>query len=75
MDGEQVERFLYRWCRTVEKAQQPDASEEQWLKRGDEQAEDILQAIKDNSGVEAVDSESLAVNYFGTDSPQWRSPT
>ncbi|GAA6614257.1 NACHT domain-containing protein [Scytonema sp. NUACC26] len=33
MDSEQVERFLYRWCPTIEKIQQPEAGEEQWQKK------------------------------------------
>ncbi len=64
MDTEQVERFLYRWCRTVEKAQQPDASEEQWLKRGTEQAQDILLAVKDNSGVQRLTANPLLLTIL-----------
>jgi GTPase SAR1 family protein len=64
MDNEQVERFLYRWCRTVEKAQQPDANEEQWLKRGLEQAQDILQAIGDNPGVQRLTTNPLLLTIL-----------
>jgi tetratricopeptide (TPR) repeat protein len=64
MDTEQVERFLYRWCRTVEKAQQPDASEDQWLKRGTEQAQDILLAVKDNSGVQRLTANPLLLTIL-----------
>ncbi|MBD2439631.1 tetratricopeptide repeat protein [Nostoc sp. FACHB-110] len=64
MDSEQVERFLYRWCRTVEKAQQPDASEEQWLKKGTEQAQEILQAVKDNPGVQRLTANPLLLTIL-----------
>ncbi|WP_460203165.1 tetratricopeptide repeat protein [Scytonema sp. NUACC21] len=64
MDSEQVERFLYRWCRTVEKAQQPDASEEQWLKKGTEQAQDILLAVKDNPGVQRLTANPLLLTIL-----------
>ncbi len=64
MDVEQVERFLYRWCRTVEKAQQPDVSEEKWLKRGDEQAQQILLAIKDNPGVQRLTANPLLLTIL-----------
>ncbi|TBR59538.1 histidine kinase, partial [Westiellopsis prolifica IICB1] len=64
MDSEQVERFLYRWCRTVEKGQQPDASEEQWQKRGDEQARHILQAIEDNEGVKRLTANPLLLTIL-----------
>jgi predicted NACHT family NTPase len=37
MSSEKVEQFLYRWCRTVEKAQQPDANEEQLQRKGGEE--------------------------------------
>ncbi|MEA5621803.1 tetratricopeptide repeat protein [Nostoc sp. UHCC 0251] len=64
MDSIQVERFLYRWCRTVEKAQQPDASEEQWLKKGTEQAQDILLAIQGNPGVERLTANPLLLTIL-----------
>ncbi|BAZ10596.1 signal transduction protein [Calothrix sp. NIES-4071] len=64
MDTEQVERFLYRWCRTVEKAQQPDANDEQWLKKGNEQAQDILQAVKDNPGVQRLTANPLLLTIL-----------
>jgi tetratricopeptide (TPR) repeat protein len=64
MDTEQVERFLYRWCRTVEKAQQPDTAEEQWQKRGDEQAQEILKAIKDNPGVQRLTANPLLLTIL-----------
>ncbi|MBE9006204.1 tetratricopeptide repeat protein [Fortiea sp. LEGE XX443] len=64
MDSEQVERFLYRWCRTVEKAQQPDASEEQWLKKGTEQAQEILQAVKNAPGVQRLTANPLLLTIL-----------
>ncbi|MDJ0733670.1 MAG: tetratricopeptide repeat protein [Nostocaceae cyanobacterium] len=64
MDSEQVQRFLYRWCRTIEKAQQPDASEEQWQRRGDEQVEDILEAIADNEGVKRLTANPLLLTIL-----------
>ncbi|HLO85783.1 MAG TPA: tetratricopeptide repeat protein [Nostocaceae cyanobacterium] len=54
MSSEKVEQFLYRWCRAVEKAQQPDANEEQLQRRGNEQAESILNAIQENEGVKRL---------------------
>ncbi|RCJ24806.1 hypothetical protein A6770_03885 [Nostoc minutum NIES-26] len=64
MDSEHVERFLHRWCRTVEKAQQPDAGEEQWQRRGNEQAQDILQAIEDNEGVKRLTANPLLLSIL-----------
>ncbi|MEM6400447.1 MAG: tetratricopeptide repeat protein, partial [Cyanobacteria bacterium P01_D01_bin.116] len=64
MDSEQVERFLSRWCYTVEKAQQPDASEEQWHKRGDEQIQDILQSVEDNEGVKRLTTNPLLLTIL-----------
>ncbi|MDZ8238642.1 MAG: tetratricopeptide repeat protein [Nostoc sp. ChiQUE01a] len=64
MDSGQVEWFLYRWCRTVEKAQQPDASEEEWLKKGTEQAQEILQAVKDNPGVQRLTANPLLLTIL-----------
>ncbi|MEI2582076.1 tetratricopeptide repeat protein [Scytonema sp. PRP1] len=64
MDGEQVERFLYRWCRVIEEAQQPDAGEEQWQRRGDEQAQDILKAIEDNEGVKRLTANPLLLTIL-----------
>ena len=39
MGSEQAEKFLRQWCRAIEKAQQPDASEEQWERLGDTEAQ------------------------------------
>ena len=64
MNSEQVERFLYRWCRTVEKAQQPDASKEQWYRKGNEQVRDILQAIEDNEGVKRLTANPLLLTIL-----------
>jgi tetratricopeptide (TPR) repeat protein len=64
MDSEQVERFLYRWCHTVEKAQQPDAIEEQWQSRGNEQLQDILQSVEDNEGVKRLTTNPLLLTIL-----------
>ena len=64
MDSEQIERFLYRWCHTVEKAQQPDASEEQWKKKADEQVQDILQSTEDNEGVKRLTTNPLLLTIL-----------
>jgi len=64
MDGEQVERFLYRWCRVIEQEQQPDVGEEQWQRRGDEQAQDILRAIEDNEGVKRLTANPLLLTIL-----------
>ncbi|WP_414621212.1 tetratricopeptide repeat protein [Calothrix sp. CCY 0018] len=64
MDSEQVERFLYRWCHTVEKAQQPDASEEQWQRKADKQVQDILQSTEDNEGVKRLTTNPLLLTIL-----------
>ncbi|MEM7714848.1 MAG: tetratricopeptide repeat protein, partial [Cyanobacteria bacterium P01_A01_bin.68] len=64
MDSEQVELFLSRWCYTVEKSQQPDASEEQWQKRGNEQVQDISQAVKSNEGVKRLTTNPLLLTIL-----------
>ena len=64
MNSEQVERFLYRWCHTVEKAQQPDASEEQWYRKGNEQVQDILQAIENSEGVKRLTANPLLLTIL-----------
>ena len=64
MSSEKVEQFLYRWCRTVEKAQQPDASEEQIEKKGNEQAANILNAIRENEGVKRLTANPLLLTIL-----------
>ncbi|WP_254449349.1 tetratricopeptide repeat protein [Anabaena sp. UHCC 0253] len=64
MSSEKVEQFLYRWCRTVEKAQQPDASEEQIERKGNEQAANILNAIQDNEGVKRLTANPLLLTIL-----------
>lgn len=64
MGSEQVEGFLHRWCRAVERAQQPDASEEQWQRVGDEQAGEILGAIQANEGVKRLTANPLLLTIL-----------
>ena len=64
MSSEKVEQFLYRWCRTVEKAQQPDASEEQIERKGNEQAANILNAIQENEGVKRLTANPLLLTIL-----------
>ncbi len=64
MDSEQVESFLYRWCPTIEKVQQPEAGEEQWQRKGIEQAQDILKAIEDNEGVKRLTANPLLLTIL-----------
>jgi tetratricopeptide (TPR) repeat protein/energy-coupling factor transporter ATP-binding protein EcfA2 len=64
MDSEQVERFLHRWCRVIEEEQQPDVGEEQWQRRGDEQAQEILRAIEDNEGVKRLTANPLLLTIL-----------
>jgi predicted NACHT family NTPase len=64
MGSEQVERFLHRWCRTIEQAQQPDASEEQWQRAGDAQTREILDAIKANEGVKRLTANPLLLTIL-----------
>ncbi len=64
MDSEEVEKFLHRWCRAVEKAQQPEATEEQWQKAGDNQTREILEAIQDNEGVKRLTANPLLVTIL-----------
>jgi energy-coupling factor transporter ATP-binding protein EcfA2 len=64
MGSEQVEKFLHRWCQAVERAQQPEASEEQWQRAGDTQAQEILEAIKDNEGVKRLTANPLLLTIL-----------
>ncbi|MBR8840761.1 MAG: tetratricopeptide repeat protein, partial [Stigonema ocellatum SAG 48.90 = DSM 106950] len=64
MGSEQAEKFLHRWCRAIEKAQQPDASEEQWQRLGDAEAQEILEAIKDNEGVKRLTANPLLLTIL-----------
>ncbi|MEH1878809.1 tetratricopeptide repeat protein [Nostoc sp.] len=64
MGGEQVEKFLERWCLVIERAQQPEASEAQWQRAGDEQARKILEAIKDNEGVKRLTANPLLLTIL-----------
>ncbi|MEH2041037.1 tetratricopeptide repeat protein [Nostoc sp.] len=64
MDGEQVEKFLERWCLVIERAQQPEASEAQWQRAGDDQARKILEAIKDNEGVKRLTANPLLLTIL-----------
>jgi tetratricopeptide (TPR) repeat protein len=64
MSSEKVEQFLHRWCRTVEKAQQPDANEEQIERKGNEQAANILNAIQENEGVKRLTANPLLLTIL-----------
>ncbi|MBO1072079.1 MAG: tetratricopeptide repeat protein [Dolichospermum sp. DEX189] len=64
MSSEKVEQFLYRWCRTVEKAQQPDANEEQLQRKGNEQAQNIVNAIQENEGVKRLTANPLLLTIL-----------
>ncbi|MEH2444750.1 MAG: tetratricopeptide repeat protein [Nostoc sp.] len=64
MGSEQVEKFLGRWCLTIERAQQPEASEAQWQRAGDDQARKILEAIKDNEGVKRLTANPLLLTIL-----------
>ncbi|BAZ16595.1 signal transduction protein [Calothrix sp. NIES-4071] len=64
MDSEEVEKFLHRWCRAVEKAQQPEATEEQWQTAGDNQTREILEAIQDNEGVKRLTANPLLLTIL-----------
>ncbi len=64
MGSEQAEKFLNRWCQVIEKAQQPDASEEQWQRVGDAEAQEILEAIKDNEGVKRLTANPLLLTIL-----------
>jgi tetratricopeptide (TPR) repeat protein len=64
MGSEQVEGFLHRWCRAVEQAQQPEASEEQWQRVGDEQTREILGAIQANEGVKRLTANPLLLTIL-----------
>ncbi len=64
MSREQVENFLYRWCRAIERAQQPETSEEQWQRAGEAQAREILKAIQDNEGVKRLTANPLLLTIL-----------
>ena len=64
MSSEKVEQFLHRWCPTVEKAQQPDANEEQLQRKGNEQAQNILNAIQENEGVKRLTANPLLLTIL-----------
>ncbi|MEH1797551.1 tetratricopeptide repeat protein [Nostoc sp.] len=64
MGSEQVEKFLQRWCLAIERAQQPEASEAQWQRAGDDQARKILEAIKDNEGVKRLTANPLLLTIL-----------
>jgi predicted NACHT family NTPase len=64
MGSEQVEGFLHRWCRAVERAQQPEANQEQWQRVGDEQAREILAAIQANEGVKRLTANPLLLTIL-----------
>ncbi|MDM3861913.1 MAG: tetratricopeptide repeat protein [Aphanizomenon gracile PMC644.10] len=64
MSSEKVEQFLHRWCRTVEKAQQPDANEEQIERKGNEQAANILNAVQENEGVKRLTANPLLLTIL-----------
>ncbi|MGF1988052.1 MAG: tetratricopeptide repeat protein [Nostoc sp. ZfuVER08] len=64
MGSEQVEKFLHRWCLAIERAQQPEASEAQWQRAGDDQARKILEAIKDNEGVKRLTANPLLLTIL-----------
>ena len=64
MECEQAEQFLHRWCRAIERAQQPDASEEQCQRQGDEQARAILGAIQASEGVKSLTANPLLLTIL-----------
>ncbi|MEH1824736.1 MAG: tetratricopeptide repeat protein [Nostoc sp.] len=64
MGIEQVEKFLERWCLAIERAQQPEASEAQWQRAGNDQARKILEAIKDNEGVKRLTANPLLLTIL-----------
>ena len=64
MGSEQAEKFLRQWCRAIEKAQQPDANEEQWERLGDTEAQEIIEAIKDNEGVKRLTANPLLLTIL-----------
>jgi len=64
MSGEQVENFLYRWCQAIERAQQPEAREEQWQRAGKAQAREIIKAIQANEGVKRLTANPLLLTIL-----------
>ncbi|MGB5959665.1 MAG: tetratricopeptide repeat protein [Coleofasciculaceae cyanobacterium] len=64
MGYEQAEQFLHRWCRAIERAQQPDASEEQCQRKGDAEAQAILEAIQANEGVQRLTANPLLLTIL-----------
>jgi tetratricopeptide (TPR) repeat protein len=64
MECEQAEQFLHRWCRAIERAQQPDASEEQCQRKGDAEARAILEAIQANEGVQRLTANPLLLTIL-----------
>ncbi|MEC4818291.1 MAG: NACHT domain-containing protein, partial [Scytonema sp. PMC 1069.18] len=64
MSSELVERFLQRWCKAIEQAQQPEAGEEQWERTGNSQAQQILEAIKDNEGIKRLTANPLLLTIL-----------
>ncbi|MEH2249910.1 tetratricopeptide repeat protein [Nostoc sp.] len=64
MASEQVEKFLQRWCLAIERAQQPETSEAQWQRAGNDQARKILEAIKDNEGVKRLTANPLLLTIL-----------
>ncbi|NJR63535.1 MAG: tetratricopeptide repeat protein, partial [Cyanobacteria bacterium CRU_2_1] len=50
----QVAQFLQRWCRAIEEAQQPEASEAQWVRQAEAEAGAILKAIGRSEGVKRL---------------------
>ena len=64
MGCEQAEQFLHRWCRAIERAQQPDASEEQCQRKGDGEAQAILEAIQANEGVQRLTANPLLLTIL-----------
>lgn len=64
MGIQEVEKFLHRWCRAVEKAQRPEAREILWERSGDRQAQDILKAIQENEGVKGLTANPLLLTIL-----------
>lgn len=78
MNEQQVDCFLSRWCRAIERAQRPEASDIQWQRAGDDEAKLILESIQSNDGVKRLTTNPLLLTILalihrnGTRLPQRR---
>ncbi|NJR58167.1 MAG: tetratricopeptide repeat protein [Cyanobacteria bacterium CRU_2_1] len=55
---------MHRWCRAIERAQQPDASDEQCQLAGDREAAAILNSIQGNDGVKRLTTNPLLLTIL-----------